>query len=236
MAGIFNLFGENVSNLNKGSVAKPISRSKTSLGIAGTSMKSINQPKPKGLSFRSKSDLNVPSLPHANQDTYKRQQECLKPKLTQVDTNGHPISPHKEFTLKKQSAQPNKMNDLSPMKILGKTSIKLQKPADELIFKKPLPPKTLIKNSYPEPETLAPYCDMQLEFDDYYAKTIENEFRELLTKIENNVQPYEDEGFESDSEPLELTLPKLCISPESDVEEWKDCLMLDLPEISDDVF
>ncbi|XP_076642881.1 uncharacterized protein LOC143353433 isoform X2 [Halictus rubicundus] len=232
MAGIFNLFGS-ISDLNKGQVVKPLSRANTSLGIGGTSLKSSNQSKPKGLSFRSKSDLNGSNIPHSNQDLCNKQQECLKPNLTQLDSNGYSLSPRKEL-LKKQNVQFEKLNHLSPKKTVDNQNVQLQKPSDDLAFKIPLPPKSIIKNSYPGPEKLAPYYDMQFEFDDFYTKTLENEFKELLSKKNDKVVPYEDEGFESDPESLNFELPMLRMTPTSDDEEWESNLILNLPELSDD--
>ncbi|XP_031826889.1 uncharacterized protein LOC116424516 [Nomia melanderi] len=236
MAGIFNLFGS-TSDLNRGRVVKPLSRSKTTLGITGPSTKSLNQPKPKGLSIRTNSDVNVSTTSNLNQDAFNKDQDYLKPKLTQLDNNERPISPRKEL-LKAQSIQFDKINTSSPKKILDKQHIKVQKAfevqvrCEEVAFKKPFTPKKPME-LYPEPERLAYYYDMQFEFDDIYSKAIENEFKELLRK-KSEVQPYEDEGFDSDPEPLEYELPTSCVTPKSDDDEWKDSLTLDLPELSDD--
>lgn len=231
MAGIFNLFGT-TSDLNKGQVVKPLSRANTSLGVGGTSLKSSFQSKPKGLSFRSNSDLNVSNTPHLNQDLKDKHQECLKPTLTQLDSNGRSLSPRKEF-LKKQNAQFDKLNNLSPKKTFNQ-NVQLEKPSNEFVFKVPLPQKNIVKNSYPEPEKLAPYYDMQFEFDDIYTTTLKNEFKELLMKHKDEVLPYEDEGFESDPSSLEYELPMLHMSPRSNSEESLSRLTLNLPELSDD--
>ncbi|XP_043249403.1 uncharacterized protein LOC122395682 [Colletes gigas] len=229
MAGIFNLFG-GISDLDKGQVTKSLSRSKTSLGVSETSVKSFNQLKPKGLSIRSSSDINVSAslcLNNSNQDVSNKQQDCLKLKPTQSNNGSCSLSPRKEFPAKKQNDNPIEIK----RNVKHLTS---QKTFNDHIFKKPLTPKKLITKSYPEPERLAPYYDEQSEFDNVYRRTIENDFKELFLKKENEMLLHEDEGFESDPEPLELELPKLHLSSESIEEEYKKCWIPDLPNISDD--
>lgn len=51
--------------------------------------------KPKGLSIRSNSDMNISSIHSAKKSTYNEEQDCLKLKVTQMDNNGRPISPGK---------------------------------------------------------------------------------------------------------------------------------------------
>lgn len=225
MAGIFNLFGE--SNLNKGQVMKPLLKSKTTIGINETPVKTVVSSKQKGLSIRSNSNSNISAasqLNILNQDVLNKQQEYLKPKLTQLDIGGRPISPGKDL-------KANEYSTKSLKKVPDKKSA--QKLSDETIFKKPFLSKNYTKKRYPEPESLAPYCDMQFEFDDIYTKTIENEFKELLLKKKDEVLPYEDEGFESDPEQIEYKMPTLCISPKSFDIEWRQCKTPNLPEISD---
>lgn len=60
------------------------------------------------------------------------------------------------------------MKDVSPKKVFDKNSMKLPKPSDETMFKKPLPPKIYARRAYPEPENLAPYHDVQFEFGTTY--------------------------------------------------------------------
>ncbi|XP_068980131.1 uncharacterized protein [Bombus flavifrons] len=227
MANIFNLFGE-VSELHKGKskntwdpAMKPLARSKTSLGTNDTPLKNVSRSKPKGLSIRSKSDLNVSTTVQSS--TPSKQQELLKPKLTQLDDS-----------CQKPTISYNRMKDVSPKKVSNTKNIKLPESYGESIFKKPLPVTSNIHKSYPEPESLAPYYDMQLEFDDIYTKTIENEFKELRVKKERETVPYEDEGFESDLEQIEIEMPELRKSPEIFDEEWIQYKNPDLPEISDD--
>lgn len=75
----------------------PLSRSKTTIGISGTSVKSGGPLKPKGLSIRSNSNLNVSA---SNKDICNKSQESLKPKLTQLNVEGQPISPGKNCVSK----------------------------------------------------------------------------------------------------------------------------------------
>ncbi|KOC60860.1 hypothetical protein WH47_05638 [Habropoda laboriosa] len=229
MASIFNLFGE-ISERDKDSVLKPLSRSKTSLEINNLARKNVGQSKPKGLSIRSNSDLNVPA---AVQNSFSKQQENLKPKLTQLDSSGCPVSPRKDLLSKKLNESSNTLKDASLKEIFNKKDVKLSIPSYESIFKKPLPPKKMIKKIYPEPERLAPYHDVQFEFEDIYTKTIENEFKELLMKKRNEEIPYIDEGFESDPECIDFEIPELRTSPKLFYEEQAQCKTPDLPEISD---
>ncbi|PBC25447.1 uncharacterized protein LOC133667101 isoform X2 [Apis cerana] len=227
MANIFNLFGE-ISEFHKGSTIKPLARSKTCLDING-SLKNVGQSKPKGLSIRSSSDLNVPETV---QITFNKQQELLKPKLTQLDNNGQLISPRKNILSEKLSAFSIKKKDISPKKELDIKHVKSPLSYNESIFKKPLLLKNHVKKLYPEPENLAPYYDMQFEYDNIYTKDIENEFKELLKKKGNEIVLYEDE-FELDQKEIKFEIPKLCISPIFD-EEWIQYKIPDLPEISDE--
>lgn len=76
---------------------KPLARSKTSLGTNDT-LKNVSRPKPKGLSIRSKSDLNVSTTVQSS--TPSKQQELLKPKLTQTDDSCQVISLKRNILLK----------------------------------------------------------------------------------------------------------------------------------------
>ena len=236
MASIFNLFGE-ISERDKGQVLKSLSRSKTSLGVSGASAKAVVQQKPKGLSIRSTSDLNVSTnsrLTSLGQNAGNKPQESLKPKLTQLDNRGRPLSPRKELAAKKANEHLKAKDSSLKKQMLDKKDLLLQKQSDECIFKKPFPPTKIMKRSYPEPENLAPYSDMQLEFDDIYTKTLENEFKELLIKKQSKVEICEDDGFVSDPEPIEFELPEIYASSMLFEKGWDRCSTPDLPEISDD--
>lgn len=86
-----------------GQLVQPLAKPKSSFGVNVASAKALDQAKPKGLSIRPNSDLNIPSSPRTNslgQDTPKKQQQYLKPKLTQLGSDNRPLSPRKEFAAK----------------------------------------------------------------------------------------------------------------------------------------
>lgn len=83
---------------------KPIAQSEMSHDIKLNSLKAMGA-KPKGLSIRSNSDMNISHSVHSvnikkNTDNNKGQ-DRLKLKVTQIDNNGRPISPGKETKVKK---------------------------------------------------------------------------------------------------------------------------------------
>jgi len=90
---------KNVYNLFLGQI-KPIARSKTSHEIRLNSLKTMGGTKPKGLSIRSNSDMNVSSIQSAKKSMHDKEQDCSKLKVTQVDSYGRPISPGKETPAK----------------------------------------------------------------------------------------------------------------------------------------
>lgn len=55
--------------------------------------------KPKGLSIRSNSDMNISNIQSAKKSIHK-EQDCSKLKPTQIDSHGRPISPGKEISAK----------------------------------------------------------------------------------------------------------------------------------------
>lgn len=79
---------------------KPIARSKTSYEIRPNSLKTMTGTKPKGLSIRSNSDMNISSIHSAKKSIHGKEQDCSKLKVTQVDNTGRPISPGKEIPAK----------------------------------------------------------------------------------------------------------------------------------------
>jgi len=56
--------------------------------------------KPKGLSIRSNSDMNISKIQSAKKNIYDKEQDCSKLKATQIDSHGRPISPGKEVSAK----------------------------------------------------------------------------------------------------------------------------------------
>ncbi|XP_076233010.1 uncharacterized protein LOC143178328 [Calliopsis andreniformis] len=207
MASIFNLFGD-ITEPDKGQIV-PLSRSKTSLGVNMTPAKAIGQARPKGLSIRTKSDLNIPTsrLNNLSQDGSSKQQESIKLKLTQLDYVGHPVSPSKE--LAKKDEHHSKLSGLAQKEaITDKKNIKHQRPLEEHVWKKPLPPKVFVKKSYPKPEILAPYYDMQNEFDIMHTKIIAYDETLFGTKKHNEIKDEEKELLLA-HEPVEFNLPKI---------------------------
>lgn len=237
MAGIFNLFGETPES-DRGQLAKPHGRSKSSLGLSGPVGKSVGLSKPKGLSIRSNSNVNVPVTPRINlkqEPSGSKQPQLIKPKVTQLDNTGRPISPSREYSAKKlnskKSKEPSPKTDSSDNKLL-----KEEKSLDQVIFKKPLPMKKTKKSVFPEPESLAPYSNIQDELENiYWNQEWDNGF---LTLIKNTpVKLYEDEGFESDPEHLLCSnMPALSMSSIRSEEGWQKGWNPELPAISDDEF
>ncbi|XP_046753931.1 uncharacterized protein LOC124416626 isoform X2 [Diprion similis] len=209
MAGIFDLFGKIDDPIQRAPIMPEHGRaSKQRIhqeGPGATPAKFFgpnNGCKPKGLSIRSNSDLNInaaipkPSMSLKN----KKQTETLKPSVTQMDLDGKPISP------RSKNQQFLKVKDLKPLST--KTSPKSKflevnsggKLHQNDVFKKPLTP-TVIKNTrsstYPEPEKLAFYYDE----DENYMNTDEPptapDFEELIATFTRSIQTYDDEGFES---------------------------------------
>lgn len=82
MAGIFNLVSD-ISERERGQLAKPLARSKTLLEPSSVSLKSTSLLKPKGLSVRSNSEINILASPHTNNaksDTNIKEQGLRKKK------------------------------------------------------------------------------------------------------------------------------------------------------------
>lgn len=73
-----------------------MARSKTSHEIRLNSLKTMEGAKPKGLSIRSNSDMNI----SVKKNTHGKEQECSKLKVTQIDSCGRPISPGKQTPVK----------------------------------------------------------------------------------------------------------------------------------------
>ncbi|XP_029671557.1 uncharacterized protein LOC115240505 [Formica exsecta] len=229
MSNIFNLLG-GIAESGRGQVMKPIAQSEMSHDIKLNSLKAMGA-KPKGLSIRSNSDMNISHSVHSvnikkNTDSNKGQ-DRLKLKVTQIDNNGHPISPGKET--KKLFAQPSKFKEpaLKETTVINK-STKAQ--LNEGIFKKPLPSKKYIKQ-FPTPEKLAYWCDDQHKFDYGYIEIIEKEFKDLFSKEKENIKPSEEKELMPET-PILLEVPKLAFDRSFD-EEHKKFLSRDLPEISD---
>lgn len=225
MSNIFNLLGGLTES--DGGQIKPMARSKTSHEIRLNSLKTMAGTKPKGLSIRSNSDMNISSIHSAKKSTYNEEQDCLKLKVTQMDNNGRPISPGKLIPAKKLIAQSSKFKESALKEDMTNKCTKKQ--LNDSIFKKPLLPKKNT-NKIPKPEKLAYWSDDQHDFDYGYIETIEKEFKDLLSKEKENIKPCEKNVLVSDSENLILLdIPKLIVD-KSPCEEF---LSPDLPEVSD---
>ncbi|XP_015591463.1 uncharacterized protein LOC107265974 [Cephus cinctus] len=187
--------------------------------------------KPKGLSLRSISDMNVrPNSPRPTK-VYKgcKEYEFLKPNLTQVDTFGCPISPRSQNKLpKNQKCQESSSARKSPKVNL------MKKLNNEYVFKSPLVPWKTVKKIYPEPEVLAPFYDEEEELNNIYSRTLEKEYKHLTIAF-NKATLQEDEGFVSDPEFLPSP-EKLSIQMFDEGFDNESIVnySLDLPEISDD--
>ncbi|XP_012542998.1 uncharacterized protein LOC105840579 isoform X1 [Monomorium pharaonis] len=232
MSNIFNLLG-GLAESNGGQI-KPITRSNTSHEIRVNSLKTMASTKPKGLSIRSHSDMNISSISNiqsSKKSIQGREQDCSKLKVTQIDSKGRPISPGKEISAKTLIAQSSKFKEsvLKEDSMLNKCT---KKQLNDGTFKKPLLPKKNIKK-FPKPEKLAYWHDNQYDFDYGYIETIEKEFKELLSKEKENIKPCEENILASDSKTSLLPDgPKLILDETFD-EEYKKLSSLAVLEVSD---
>ncbi|KAL6431982.1 hypothetical protein ACFW04_007431 [Cataglyphis niger] len=229
MSNIFNLLG-GITESGRGQVMKPIGQSEISHDIKLNSLKAMGGAKPKGLSIRSHSDMNISHSTHSvnikKNTEDNKEQDRLKLKVTQIDNVGRPISPGKET--KKLFAQPSKFKEpaLKEMTAINK-STKAQ--SNEGIFKKPLSSKKNIKQ-FPKSEKLAYWHDGQHKFDYEYIEIIEKEFKDLFSKEKENIKPSKEKELMPES-PILLEIPKLAFDRAFDEED--KFLFHDLPEISD---
>ncbi|XP_029154850.1 uncharacterized protein LOC114927945 [Nylanderia fulva] len=230
MSNIFNLLGGIADD--KDQLMKPIMQSDVSHEVRLNSLKAVGGTKPKGLSMRSNSAMNVSNgTPiKIKKNTCDKDPDCRKLKVTQLDINGRPISPSREKT-KKLMPHLSKFNESLKEPLKEKTLINKNKKAqlNEDVFKKPFPPKKYSKK-YPKPETLAYWCDDQYNFDYGYIEAIEKEFKDLLSKEKENIKPSEDRNIIS--EPLVMSeVPELVF--DRSLDDCKKSWSCDLPEVSD---
>ncbi|XP_012231487.1 uncharacterized protein [Linepithema humile] len=232
MSNIFKLLGE-IAEPDRSQAMNPILRSKTfheiklNKGMGGT--------KPKGLSIRSNSDMNISHSPHlgsAKKNIYdNKEQDCMKLKVTQLDNRGCPVSPGRKTLGKKLTSQPVKFKESLKEGTPIMKDTKSQKTLNDGIFKKPSLPKKNVKK-FREPEKLAYWYDAQEEFDHGYIETIEKEFKNLLSKEKENIKPNKKEKLVSDPEMLVFSnIPKLVL--DKSFEDYKKLSPVDLPEMSD---
>ncbi|KAK2586686.1 hypothetical protein KPH14_011728 [Odynerus spinipes] len=205
MSTIFNVFN-NLNEHKRFLTGEHLKETK----ITGQ-VKKVEQYKPKGLSLRSKSDLNIPtnnySTPLKKDDSnnlFFSKSELPNKQLLQVP---------KEFT-KTESSELNK-----------------EKVLEENIFKEPSGLENMYKQVFPEPEDLAPYYDPQLELDDVYNISLENEFSKFMLNIQDDT----DEGLGSDLEELSFVEMPTVLLPSGFIDnEYENYGSPELPDISDD--
>ncbi|XP_012271152.1 uncharacterized protein LOC105694775 isoform X2 [Orussus abietinus] len=206
MSNIFDLFagvGEprkqtSVLGYSRGTMC-PMTKSKTMGSMLEPPLKSgLVTRKPKGLSLRSNSDLNRPStpLPNVSKSSDSELDYC-KPKLTQLDISGRPVSPRNKDKSSKVN-EPLKMKS-EKASSLKNISLKAKKSLDESCFKKPLTPKMANKKNdrLPEPEILAHPYDQEREFNYLFSESIDKEFNNLMKVLNFSKNKNEDEGFET---------------------------------------
>ncbi|KYN01838.1 PREDICTED: uncharacterized protein LOC108774728 [Cyphomyrmex costatus] len=210
MSNMFNLYAES----DKGQT-KSMTPSKTSQEIRLNPSKTMGGTKPKGLSIRSNSDMNIPSVYSAKKNTHVKEHDS-KLKMTQIDIQGRPISPGKRIEERKQIGQSNKTS---------------KKPLND-VFKKPLLPKKNIKR-LPQMEKLAYWHDDQYDFDYRYIDTVEKEFKDLFSKRKENMKPDKQSVLVSDPETLLLSNMEKLIPDRTFDEEHMKYLSPNLLQVSD---
>lgn len=209
MSTIFNVFN-NMNSHKQFLTGEHLKERKLAEQTSGAVPKKFEQCRPKGLSLRSKSDINIP----ANSYSIPIKKDCSNDSFFSGSEffNKQSLQIPKEF-IKTESSEMNK-----------------EKVLQENIFKKPFEIKEINEDMFPEPEVLAPYYDPHQELDDIYSMPLQNEFLCLL-----NLQDDVDEGFGTD--PEELSYPEIStldLSSNFYDHEYTNYGSPELPEISDD--
>ncbi|XP_043271768.1 uncharacterized protein [Venturia canescens] len=249
MSGIFDLFSGTGNSVNtqfsSGSTdpAKKSTMSSLNLGpVTGMTAKNIAlaRPKAKGLSIRSKSDLNVTRFgPNGERSPIKKspiKAHLLKPEIGPFSNISKQLSPRSRDKNSKLQVLKSKQLKAASSKFKSPDNImpveKMQ--AEASLFRKPFTPKLNRKPSqvYPEPQKLAPYCDDE---NDLYSMTLnlDRDFVRLVSLSRSPVKPFEDEGFESD--PEFISVPP-CGDREDRFEEIVSDESPSLPNLSEDDF
>lgn len=232
MSSIFNLLG-GIADSGKDQVLKPIMQSEMRHEVKLNSFKTMGGAKPKGLSIRSNSNMNVShGTPFkSKKSTSEKDQDCLKLKVTQLDASGRPISPSKERA-KKLIAYSSKFNESLEEPLKEKTLVNKNMKAqlNKDVFKKPFSPTKHTKKVF-KPENLTYWSDDQHKFDYGYIEAIEKEFKDLFSKEKENIKPSEDRTFISETSVISQ-VPKLVFDRSLD-EDHKKYWSCDLPEVSD---
>ncbi|XP_015119382.1 uncharacterized protein LOC107042730 [Diachasma alloeum] len=206
MSGIFNLFGgTNVTSRNQQKIGSTdalgrFSVKTNALGAGGGPLKQGSTPKPKGLSIRPKSELNVCT---PSQKTFT----LAKGKVNTLDCAMRPSTPRqKEVVSKLQIVREKQLKSLSPTSKSPYFNLTIkQKGTDDLLFRKPVTPKSSEKTRfvYPEPECFPIYTDDHLVPPYSLDSDLEALKKIRKAKCEVQIVP---EGFDSDPE-LPLTPP-----------------------------
>ncbi|KAJ8673710.1 hypothetical protein QAD02_004972 [Eretmocerus hayati] len=218
MAGRFRIFNEPSENVsiasNKGreqlhSFNSSKIKTTGAAGLVPSKSTENLQFKPKGLSVRSKSDLNV--FVSSNFGTSKQ------------------IS---KSHLKVNEKQDHLSKKLSPLKLCSPKNV-----ADEFVFKKPATPIIKKNIETPEPEQLAFDFDVIKYMDDEMKAIYEADLafvRAVVAKHQSKSFT-EDEGFYSDSEaiPWETGSDSLPYMNSSACSDLSDITPPTLPELSD---
>ncbi|XP_014615278.1 PREDICTED: uncharacterized protein LOC106793132 [Polistes canadensis] len=207
MASVFNVFSNTSNNIM--STTEHFKETKSINYTSGIMAKSFDQCKPKGLSIRSKSDLNIAAT--SSPITFKK------------DESNNSFFPKNELINKQLLFAPTEFDKAESVEF-NKDKIFEQ---NILRFKEPYVVEKDIQNSiFSEPEDLAPYYDPELELNNYNIN-LENEFSKCMLHAQDDT----DEGFGSEME--ELSYPEMTIHEQSMQFSDYDCGSPHLSEISD---
>ncbi|XP_063985523.1 uncharacterized protein LOC135166819 [Diachasmimorpha longicaudata] len=197
MSGIFNLFGgTNVASrtqqkIGSTDVGKFSVKTNALEGSAGP-LKQGGMHKPKGLSIRPKNELNV-CTPSQKTST------LAKGKVNGVSCVLPASTPRQKATVSKlQVVREKQLKCLSPTSKSPYFNLTIkQKGTDDLLFKKPVTPKSSERTKfvYPEPENLSIYTDDDLA--PAYSLDSDLEALEIIRKSKCEVQIVPD-SFDSD--------------------------------------
>ncbi|XP_058792247.1 uncharacterized protein LOC131664846 isoform X1 [Phymastichus coffea] len=242
MSGIFNIFSESENrssvSIHKGKeTSLPLGslklKTNENTGLLPTKNALYIQLKPKGLSVRSKSDLNVAAVSNNSNSKKLHPKDCIAFKSCIPEKKT--ISPLKVKTPKSKSLTNITPKKLSPKMFTSKilspkisSSIQQTVVGELTVFKKPATPKQNL-SKYPEPEYLACHID-EYQFMNEEVEQIFNDDRKFLKSVlkhNNTTVSLEDEGFISDSSHDSFDVSIGLSSPEI------SCNNVELPEISD---
>ncbi|XP_032691247.1 uncharacterized protein LOC116853957 isoform X2 [Odontomachus brunneus] len=156
--------------------------------------------KPKGLSIRSRSDMNVFHSTHptnVKKNTYTKNLKIQKSNEIRPDSSRHQFltySPKEHWKYSNCEYQITEFERLTlkeEKKGIDKDT-KTEETLDDKIFKKPLP-KRFAKKVH-EPENLAHHYDFQHKFDYEHIENIEQEFMDQFLKEKETVILHEEDS------------------------------------------